>query len=150
VLVEIGLGHFLVATFAADVVVQATLLVVFSAHRKATCLIFTLHRSVRAVDGDMVLHLPSLELRFAAALVIRAFDNQIVQDVDQYIRCRRAGAQLRRHATSWTVSLWTQWRISRPGLADAFATETVVAVHQHHRVDQWAAAYRTHQVVVIF
>lgn len=149
-LVELGLGHFLVATFAADIVVQATLLVVFPPDGKATGLVFAFHRSVRAVDGDVVLHLPSLQLRFAAALVIWAFDNQIVQYVDQYLGGRRARAQLRRHPTSRTVAFWAQWRISRPSLTDTFAAETVVAVHQQHRVDQRAATYRTHQVVVIF
>jgi hypothetical protein len=59
-LIEIGLWHFLVATLAADIVVEAALFVVFPADRKATSLIFAFHCSVRAVDSDVVLHLPSL------------------------------------------------------------------------------------------
>jgi hypothetical protein len=82
-ILKLSFWHLLMAAFAGDNVMQASLLKVLSLNRLSTSRVLTFHHRVAAVDGNMVLYLSALDLGFAAVFALWALDNQIIQNVDK-------------------------------------------------------------------
>lgn len=82
VTLEFGFGHLLMTALAADSVMQTSLLVVLPLNRLSAIRVLAFHHRVTTINGNMVLHLSTLDLRFAAIFAFRTLDYQVVQDVD--------------------------------------------------------------------
>lgn len=83
VIFKFSLRHLLVAALAVDGVMQTPLIVVLSLYRLAAFRVFTLDHGIAAINVNMVLHLSTLDLRLAAVFALRAFHDQVVQNIHE-------------------------------------------------------------------
>lgn len=80
---EVRFRHALMAAFAFDIIMQTSLFVVFSLDGLPTAGVFAFDHGISAVDVNVVLHLASLDLRFATIFALGTLDVQVVEDIDE-------------------------------------------------------------------
>lgn len=104
------------------------------------------------VNGHVVLHLATLDIRAAALVRFRTLHKQVIQDIDQNLTCGRSRAKLGGCAAGGTISTGTERTVGTgvsPRLANAVAAEAMIALAQDHRVNKGASADGTHQIVIV-
>lgn len=143
--------HLLTACHAADGKVQTALLGVFPPHRQLASILGAFDHGVSTVYGDVVLHFSTLDFHGAALVSLGAFDEQIINDVNQDLARCRPRSELGWRPACRAVAFRSERIIrghQRPCLSDAVSTEVVIALGQYDGVHEGASTDGAREVVV--